>query len=308
MICRYSNLKTRAKLFLVMTGLQLQEFEILLEDVSKEYGAMRGKRLKKEGRQRAVGGGMEPCLQMQDQVLLTIIWLRHYPIHEVLGYLFGVSDTTSGRVTNWILPILEKLGRDQMKMPDPGRKRRKKLHELLSEIPDLSIAIDTFEQRIERAKDHKQAVAHYSGKKKQHTLKTQVAIDVETGEIVDVSESKPGPQADIKVLEESGLMNKLATGVGVIGDLAYIGITDLHPEGNAATPRRKPRGKERPPEDIAFNREFARRRVVAEHSIGRMRRYQALTQMDRNHCKNHASRTCAVAGLANRQIRAGLRY
>ena len=103
-------------------------------------------------------------------------------------------------------------------------------------------------------------------------------------------------------------MNKLATGVGVIGDLAYIGITDLHSEGNAATPRRKPRGKERPPEDIAFNREFARRRVVAEHSIGRMRRYQALTQMDRNHCKNHASRTCAVAGLANRQIRAGLRY
>ena len=146
MICRYSNLKTRAKLFLVMTGLQLQEFAVLLEDVSTEYAAMRRKHLKKEGRQRAVSGGMELCLQMQDQVLLTIIWLRHYPIHEVLGYLFGVSDTTSGRVTNWILPILEKLGRDQMKMPDPGRKRRKKLHELLSEIPDLSIVIDTFEQ------------------------------------------------------------------------------------------------------------------------------------------------------------------
>ena len=42
-----------------------------------------------------------------------------------------------------------------------------------------------------------------------------------------------------------------------------------------AAPRRKPRGQPHPPEDVAYNTAFARRRIVVEHSIGRLRRYQA---------------------------------
>jgi hypothetical protein len=32
-----------------------------------------------------------------DQFLLTVVWLRHYPTPECLGYLFGVSDATALR-------------------------------------------------------------------------------------------------------------------------------------------------------------------------------------------------------------------
>ena len=75
-------------------------------------------------------------------------------------------------------------------------------------------------------------------------------------------------------------------------------------KGLGATPRRKPRGQERCEEDKAFNRAFARRRIQVEHSIGRVRRYDSLSQMDRHHRKNHTERVVAVAGLANRQIQA----
>ena len=111
-----------------------------------------------------------------------------------------------------------------------------------------------------------------------------------------------GPTADLKMLEQSGLLNRLPEGVGAIGDLAYIGIDQLHPDGLAAAPRRKPRGKPRPKEDILYNTEFSRRRIIVENSIGRLRRYEAVTQTDRHHRQLHTERVVAIAGLVNRQI------
>src|SRR4051794_18973214 len=97
------------------------------------------------------------------------------------------------------------------------------------------------------------------------------------GRFCDISDSVVGPTTDITLLKESGLLGRLAEGVGAEGDLAYIGIKDVHPGGLGATPRKKPRGKEGPPEDIAYNRAFAKRRIIGEHGIGRLRRYACLT-------------------------------
>jgi DDE superfamily endonuclease len=94
----------------------------------------------------------------------------------------------------------------------------------------------------------------------------------------------------------------LPKGIGGIGDLAYIGIAALHPEGNGATPRRKPPRQERSPEDIRYNQAFARRRIQVEHSIGLARRFEALSQLDRHHRKNHTARVISVCGLVNRRL------
>jgi hypothetical protein len=193
-----------------------------------------------------------------------------------------------------------------MRMPDPGRKHRKELPELLKQTPELALIIDSFEQRVQRCKNRKDADAHYSGKKKQHTLKPQVAVDEHDGTRCDVSESAVGPTADLTLLKQSGLLSRLPEGGGAIGERAYVGSGEAHPAGLAATPRRKLRGKDRPPQDVCFNRAFAKRRITVEHTIGRMRRYQSLSQMDRHHRRNHTARTRAVAGLVNRQIRSRL--
>ncbi len=90
--------------------------------------------------------------------------------------------------------------------------------------------------------------------------------------------------------------------MGGIGDLAYVGIADLHPEGLGAAPRRKPRGQDRPPEDRAYNRAFSRRRIVVEHAIGRLRRFRSVAHVNRHRRKGHAARVRAVAGLVNRML------
>lgn len=306
MICRFDHVRQYPTVFLKMTGLRVNEFADLLDDLLPRFATAEHHRLDRTMRVRAVGGGRHSDLTPRDQILLTIMWLRQYPTNEVLGVLFGVSDSTASRVRARIVPVLEAAGKDTMRMPDPGRKRRKELATLLTDTPDLAVIIDTFEQRVHRSKDRAQADTYSSGKQKQHTLKRHLAVDEQTGMICDVPDSVPGPTADLTLLNHAHLLDRLPAGVGGLGDLAYVGLADLHPTGLGATPRRTPRGKERPPEDIAFNAAFAKRRVTVEHTINRVRRYQCLTQTDRHHRQHHAPRVRAVAGLVNRQIRSRL--
>lgn len=302
MIFRSEYLSAHPRAFQAMTGMTLAEFDDLVADLRPRLDAAEAARRARPHRRRAPGGGHPYELLPRDRFLVVVVWLRHYPTHEVLAYLFGVSAATILRTIAAILPLLEAAGRDTMRLPDPGKSRRKTLDGLLHDTPELAVIVDTFEQAVQRPRDRAAADALYSGKKKRHTLKSQIAVEEVSGRIADVSDSVPGPTADIRVLEDSRLLHRLPAEVGALGDLAYVGIAALHPQGLAAAPRRKPRGKPRPAEDIAYNREFARRRVIVEHAIGRMRRYQAVNQVDRHHRRGHARRTVAVAGLVNRRL------
>lgn len=302
MILRYANLCQHPRVFRALTGLLVSEFDTLVADLEPRWAEAEAARLSRPDRQRDLGAGHPFELEPRDQMLLSVVWLRQYPTHLVLGFLFGVSDPTVSRVIRRLLPLLEASGRDTMRMPDPGKKRRRSLDQLLADTPALAVIIDTFEQRVQRPPERSEADKFYSGKKKQHTLKSQVAVDEDSGRIVDIADSVEGPTADISLLAASGLLDRLPDGVGAIGDLGYVGIDTLHPSGLAACPRRKPRGQPRPADDIVYNTAFSRRRIPVEHSIGRMRRYQSLNQTDRNHRQEHSARVRAVAGLVNRQL------
>ena len=303
MMLQYHRLRRHPAVFRAMTGLSVAQFDALYAEFLPRFLAAEGRRLSRPERRRAIGGGHPFGLGERDQLLLTVVWLRRYPINAVLGYLFGVEETTALRTVRRVLPILEAAGLDTMRQPDPGKWQRPDLDALLAETPALAVIVDTFEQRVQRPCDRAEADTYYSGKKKQHTLKSQVAVR-ESGRIVDVAESARGPTADLTVLKASRLLERLPPTVGALGDLAYVGIAAIHPRGLGATPRRKPRGRPRPPEDVAYNTAFARRRIPVEHTIGRLRAYQALSQTDRHHRRGHTMRVRAVAGLVNRQLAA----
>jgi hypothetical protein len=298
MIARLDNLRKQPAVFGHLTGLTVAVFDELAAQVVPAVEAAHRTKLERPDRRRAIGGGDNFDLSTADQVLLTVIWLRQYPTNEVLGFLFGVSDSTASRVRARCVPVLERAGKDAMRMPDPGAARRKRLPALLKDTPGLAVVIDSFEQRTQRPKRRQRA--YYSGKKKAHTLKSQVAVDEESGRFVDVSDSVPGRWADIKLLKTSRLLKRLPAGVGGIGDLGYTGIRDLHAAG--ACPRRKPRGEPRPPEDVRYNRAFSRRRIVVEHALARLRRFRAVADVNRHRRKGHAVRVRAIAGLVNRML------
>ena len=294
----YTQLSRYAVVFRALIGHTLAQFDALLADFAPRFRAAEEARLSRPDRRRARGGGRHAALGTRDQLLLTVVWLRRYPIHAVLGYLFGVDETTALRTVARVLPVLEAAGLATFRLPDPGKGKRPSLDGLLAATPGLAVIVDTFEQRVQRPRARAEADTFYSGKKKQHTLKSQIAVDERDGRVVDVPPSVRGPTNDLTLLKESHLLDRLPDGVGALGDLAYVGSAALHP--GAATPRRKPRGKPRPAEDSAYNTAFARRRVPVEHTIGRLRCYQALSQTDRHHRRHHTRRVRAVAGLVNR--------
>jgi hypothetical protein len=322
MMLDYCTLESKPSAFRSFTGFFVREFESLLEELLPLYDVHYRAGLERPDRQRAIGGGRWPELEAREQILLTVIWLRLYPTQEVLGFLFGVSDTNVSRTVERILPLLEATGRNTLRPPSTrSRQRGRSLEAVLQDVPELAVIIDSFEQAVQRPKRlpegdksdksdksdkgdkaKKRKDAYYSGKKKQHTLKSQVAVNRHNGTLADVSQSVPGPTADLKLLQHSGLLQRLEPEVGAWGDLAYLGMDKGHPQGLGATPRRKPKGRDRPPQDIEFNHAFASHRIQVEHTIGRLRRYQSLKQTDRHHRRNHTPRVVAVAGLVNRQI------
>src|SRR5262249_26046680 len=152
-------------------------------------------------------------------------------------------------------------GRDTMRMPDPGKHRRHRLDAPLAATPELAVIVDTFEQPVQRPTARAEADRWSSGKKERPTIKTRVAIAGEGGS-ADFGGAAVGPVAALTLREAWGLAGRRPAGVGVLGALAYVGAARLHPGGLAAAPRRKPRGRERPAEDIAYNRAVARRRVA----------------------------------------------
>ena len=76
------------------------------------------------------------------------------------------------------------------------------------------------------------------------------------------------------------------------GDAAYLGT-------GLTTPTRKPRGGELTEEQKEGNREISRRRVVAEHGIGKMKIWRAASERYRGPVKKHTLTMKNVAGLHN---------
>jgi hypothetical protein len=298
MLMRYEYLSEHPTVFRSMTGLSVTEFDRLVVEVEPCYEATERERLDRPDRLRAPGAGHPFELDYQDSLLLTMIWLRQYPTGEVLGYFFGVSEPTARRTVKRVMPGLEATGRATFRWPD--RKKGRSLPEILEDCPEVAVVIDSFEQRIRRPKDKEKADENYSGKKKQITRKTQICVDWE-GHICHVSDSVPGPTADITLLKETAVLESLPEDVGAWGDSAYQGIRDLHPQGLGAHPRKKPRGQPRPPEDKVYNTALSRERIIVEHRIGHMRHFQATQHMYRHNLDFHTSTVVAVAGVVNRR-------
>jgi hypothetical protein len=106
MIMRYRWVSQYPQVFHSMTGLRVSEFDALVDDVLPMYAAAEEARLERPDRERALGAGHPFELNERDHILLTVVWLRVYPTHEVLGYLFGVSDSTVSRLIKRVLPVV----------------------------------------------------------------------------------------------------------------------------------------------------------------------------------------------------------
>jgi hypothetical protein len=55
------------------------------------------------------GGGRKPKLSLQEQIILTLTYLRHLTTFQLIGLQFCVSETTANDTFNYWLPLLGEL-------------------------------------------------------------------------------------------------------------------------------------------------------------------------------------------------------
>lgn len=108
--------------------------------------------------------------------------------------------------------------------------------------------------------------------------------------ILAVSKSHYGSRHDKKLYDKVRVLSP--PGTTRVGDTAYIGTA-------VKTPHKKPKGNKLTDEQKQYNKALSSRRVVVEHAIGRMKRYQILAQRFRNPRKSHTLILKNIAGLAN---------
>jgi hypothetical protein len=157
--------------------------------------------------------------------------LRQYPTNEVLGFLVGVRDSTTSRMLARVVPVLEVAGKDTMRMPDSGRKRRKHMPACARIRPSWRSSSTRLSNASNAVKPVPKPTAIYSGKNKQHTLKSQLAIDEQTSTICDVPNSVPGLTADVTLLTHAHLLERLPDGVGGLATWPTLALPHCTPLG-----------------------------------------------------------------------------
>ena len=55
------------------------------------------------------GGGRKVKLSTEEQILLTLVYLRHLTTFQLLGIQFGVSESTANDTFNYWFPLLQEV-------------------------------------------------------------------------------------------------------------------------------------------------------------------------------------------------------
>ena len=163
-----------------------------------------------------------------------------------------------------------------------------------------TIIIDGTDQRIQRPGDYETQRIHFTGKKKTHVYRSLVINNLQKY-IYYISEVYVGSSSEISILEtEFNPEMDWFSGYKVRVDLGYVGFQKKYPAAELFLPHKKPRGGELTPEQKSENRKLASQRIIVEHSLSGMKRYDILTNQNRNHkVENYNMILATCAGLWN---------
>lgn len=312
----------------LLTGLHPEEFETLFSTVEEHYEEYERERRRQANpeRRRAVGAGRPFAHPLMLRVLALLTYLRLNLTQELTAALFGMHQSDISRDLRRLLPLLQQHLPAPVLLPVGMEEADMEtlMAGLRAFVQELVAMLDTMEQAIERPQDNEKQREYYSGKKKRHTVKTQVIANRE-GEVAAVSTAVPGKTSDIELARRTRVVEVLPEDTDLYDDKAYVGLekeVPLKPAppveqaagGGIAevacvprvrlhTPAKKPRGGELTPEQKERNKEIGRIRVLVEHVIGRLRNWRILAERYRCALELYTEILRTVAGLVNFQRR-----
>jgi len=306
-LINYKTLSKGLSLFRSLTGLEVLEFDSFHAKVEAKYDEYEAKRLSRNNRKRKVGAGHPYKLPLRERLLMFLFYYRLYITSALTGVLFDLDQSNVLKDIRKLEPLVKEVLPIPKKLHDKAR-RLQTLEEIEAMFPEFKAFLDATEQEIPRPKNKKKRKTHYSGKKKRHTVKTQLTVNP-NGLIVHKTTHVKGSMHDYALYRRSHphLPDKVRLGL----DLGYPGIKTDYPNLNCVLPFKKKspgRGKRRvkaqelPPDQKAFNKALAKERVVSEHTNSRVKKFRIWGDEFRNRLKHYDIMTDVVCGLLNLRI------
>ena len=154
---------------------------------------------------------------------MLLIYYRLYITYTLAGFLFDLDQSNICRDIQKIEPLIRNC------LPVPQKiygitKRLKTLQEVEKYFPGFLSFIDSTEQQILRPADKRKRTVYYSGKKKKHTIKTQLMVN-NHGFIIHKLGYKKGRRHDYDIYKK----NHPVTPKDVVNvfDLGYLGVQKI---------------------------------------------------------------------------------
>ncbi len=176
-----------------------------------------------------------------------------------MGFLFDLDQSNICRD----IQKIESLIRKCIPIPQKSYNITKRLkipeEEVEKYFPGFMAFVDSAEQQIPRPIDKKRREEFYSGKKKRHTIKTQLMINNQDI-IIHKLRYKKGRQHDYDIYKE----NHPITPKDFLNvfDLGYLGVENHFPDQKSCIPIRKKINLELSQEEKEYNKNHSRKRIA----------------------------------------------
>jgi DDE superfamily endonuclease len=300
----YGRLSKRPETFRSFTGLDVAEFDSLLSRIKLAYDEYERRRLARRDRKHEIGAGHPFKLALEDRLLMLLMYYRAYVTSILLGFVFNLDQSNVLKDIRMLEPLVKECIPLPEKLHDMARRART-FEEVERYFPGFKAFVDTTEQEIPRPKNATKRKTHYSGKKKRHTVKTQLTVNSE-GLIVHRANHARGRRNDLEIYTER--RPSLPKEVEQDFDRGYNGVKKYFPDLKCAIPFKKTspgrghrgeKAKDLTPEQKAFNKKLSKARVVVEHTASRLKKFNIFGTEFRNRLRHYDAMTDIVSGLIN---------
>jgi hypothetical protein len=294
------------------TGIPSEQFWEMVKAMSGQVEAYERERHERADRKRAVGGGRHYDQSLVVRAALVLTYLRLHVPQAVVAVLFGCHQSDVSRELRRTLPLIGRV----LPIPELWQLSETLEEDVLDVLPletlsDGRVLVDATEQRVSRAVDPIRRDAHYSGKRKMFTLKTQVVTDGQH-HIRAISVAVAGRVHDKTLAEQVDTVQRLPDACEASMDKAYQGlaeqvdvVTDTQgrcsPCFTLKIPFKKPKGKSLSVQQKAFNHALSAIRVRIEHCIGWLKNWAILANRFRCAHVIYTPILQLVCGLVNAQ-------
>jgi len=255
----YRRLCKKPLLFRSLTGLTVPEFDQISTEMDSKYEEYERRRLSKRKRKRDVGAGRPFKLKPRERLLMLLVYYRLYITYALSGFLFDLDQSNVFRD----LTILESLLKECIPLPKKIYKRTKRLRtieEVEQYFPGFKAFIDSTEQEIPRPKNKRKRKSYYSGRKRKHTVKTQLMVNTE-GLILHKTGHRNGRKHDYDIYKHNH-PTITPSQVDNIVDLGYLGIEKDFPTVKSVLPIRKKKNILLSNDDMRYNKNHSRLRII----------------------------------------------